>query len=1665
MAPARTALLIGVGHVPAADGLLEPLDEAVDADLRLMSSALQAARYDVTVLHNAGISQIRARIHETARAVPEGGTLLLYFSGHGVRVGDTDYLVPFDAVAPPDGDWQEPYLDSLLPAAISPWLKASRADTVLWAIDACRTELPGDGAPFGNSVDNGPPGGGFAVLMGCEAGERSGYTGEGSFFTRGLAEALGPLAPARSVEDVFAKAAARAKAVAHRQGHTQNAHVHYGTNFEARTKAAEICEGRPLLEAWQDAVRSTPLWERVEPCDEDAVRRFQDCLSAFVERCAHTLHLAQSRLPFEDPWADDTYPVRLLCDRLPALLPDGAKLSAVEVTALVAAPFLREAAWAERLSQAAEFGPESLERVPGADAHRRHYEQVGDQYARVARKVAECHARERPQDAVAVTMWLVHRWVADRFETDDEAVPAPCADALATTLLGGAAPAPDRVAELSGLMRAAAAGIGLDEPLDDSGAAGASGAPRDVDRAKILLPGGYQALRMRPLAALLRLAGLLSLDVRTFPEVVAEHLAVSDPVLPQEIVGLVSHPDLLSWQPEGTSLHLDVPCPHQAVHAALVEVAHQADQLAAQVADLASTLPGSEACLLSAVPTRVTDRDLRASQRGGQSTYEVPLLRFHLAQTEVRELLMGEQLYGGEPQLALRELYQNAMDACRYRQMRWDYLDSAGPQPAPWRGRISITMGEDARGRYVECRDNGVGMSAEQLKYTFTRAGSRFEQSKAFRREQSRWLRHDQKLRLFPNSRFGIGVFSYFMLADEMTIVTRQVSPDGIPAAHALSVEIPSSGSLFRIQRHEGAGDGLAEGGTRVRLYLRADGTADGLSCVGTLRPLVRVSEFELEVRDLAGAAHEWQPGVLQVGVAHDLLEPVAAVPGVLWWVGEQGGVLCDGIATDVLPYGYVLNLTGLHAGQLSVSRKELQSYDRAWAELNWREGAMPLAEWPGLSMEWLWELERRNLPVARVLWEEWRGKGVTALREGDGRHWLDSEGWFPPDQSVVTRSRYGPDAGNLAPWRAAALCLADNRHSASSPRSLAGHPVPEPGDAVLHGNNRSWWFVVEQASRQGVPVTDALRRKRRLRIAHPTEAPPPVQEGDLDRVPDVRDRNLAQVLTGAGQFTPVHGDSRVNRGRGSLVLASQKFTEPLADVAARYASWAPLHGESLPPVPPHHQHYVCTEEDVEMLFLQSTIGYEEKLVPVTEPAQVLQVQRNTGRTPAEILPVLSDFAWLGWTALDADVVGAWADLDSELRQVLAEFTSGDGDRTLRWGATVVMAARWETDLADAAERLARVAAATGLSYERRDTDGHGRIVPCADTGALASGLNNVGARLEHGIGYEALGKGAKSLPGSVDVTRAVAELRAAGIRLPDHVDMVTEWSTLPLRSRFALSGKEAVHGSEDDPADELTASGLFYTAERLHETLADMWALARQGADRFGLTVPPLPAELASYRPSSHDINALAEQPVVDLTDQPFAEDQLSAAVWKRLTPAALATYADRLEISPAAAYARLASLRPLGAQVPELTEADLAALPTTPSSARDRVALERAQWLSKTGTEFGPLDLVSIAGRLGEPVPRSLRRVAPYLPLLTDLPPLPPPPDTIPLWQDLAILSVGLDGRLPALTGKVTTRHIARAAEATGESEAWVTDRLRLYATLFALELDLDPDLDDAS
>ncbi|MEU3777009.1 caspase family protein [Streptomyces sp. NPDC032472] len=1668
----RKALLIGVGTTPEAGGHFASLEKPVAADLRALASSLRASEYEVEVLQEATRRDITSRISAAAQEVPEGGTLLVHFTGHGVRIADVDYLVPHDAAAPvgsggradedSGGDgWSRPHVvESLVPADISRYLDGCRAATVLWTVDACRSPMSGDAAAWlGSRIVAGPPAGRFALMTGCAAGQVSGHTEEGSFFSLGLAEALRPLTSARTVAEVFAAAAAWTAKAARSHGLVQQPTVRYGNDLAPETAATVICSGRHLLESWRAAARDCPLWDLVPAAQSTDRDRFRAVVEQLLDDSARTVDQAQRRLP--DPWADDDFPVRLLGRVLPLLLPEGAALSAVEAAVLVAAPFLHEAAWANRLSAARESRPLRVSVQEEGDARRRHYEQVAESHRHIARKVTDSLVRGSDADARNVSLWLVHRWITEQFETDEHAIAPGFVEPFAAALLGDPQTGGARVGELADAVQEIASAVLLGPPLEETGR-------REV-RVRLGPGPGSQSVRVRPLAVLLHLAAVLSLDVRALPDVVAEHLAVPDGVLPQDVVAALHD---AGWYREDEALHLDAVCPHPAIHAALAGAVERADELACAVAEAAQRLPAADAELLAGVPARVTDRRLRPLEsRLGRRAYDVPLLRFQLAQTEVRELLMGERLYDGRPELALRELYQNAMDACRYRAMRWRYLRGRGQEPRAWEGRISFVQGEDERGRYVECRDTGVGMGVEQLKSTFTKAGRRFEQSRAFRREQEAWLRHDRSLRLYPNSRFGIGVFSYFMLADEMTIVTRPVGPDGTVAPKALLVHISSSGSLFRIQEYDEPGeDALPDGGTRVRLHLR-DSVA-GLSCVSVLKSWVLISEFALTAEDIPGLSHTWKPGKL-TGVAGGK-SAVEAVTGTLWWVEGKGAVVCDGVRTGTEPFGYVLNLTGAHAGKLSVSRTKLQSYDHGWEAQTWQQGAPALESWQGLAMDWLWRIEKESLECAELLWRFLRGRKLQLPVRPDSERSelvsLDQVGYFTLDSSVGERPVSHDRGGLVGPWRAAALGHRGRGMWArkAPPASIAGHPVPAPGWSVLPSAEvGDWRVLLNTAFEQGKPVSEIIRVVRALRITSPAFAAPPDSAlTDPDWVPDLRDRSITQGLAGMGARS--HGSSHDVqwyphapddlRGLARVSANTRVALGELVERCRRYAGILPV---PLPAVPAHHGEHTCTAMELVTLY---TPDFQGSWRPLTWPWEVARVAERMKVDLHEVADTLTRFAWLGWPAYSADTVSRWLGLPHELRSFLIRFTHHDaeGRLALAWAATLCFAQEHGVPLGEAEDYLAAATELVGLTFERRHAldSGADGLVPDQVTGSFAAIAHAEGLRLEDGISLRDLASARPDETSGIELAQVMDELRTAGVKVSEGDELVGAWDTMRRGDKQVFTGRDLSWPGADYPVLP-TADVLFAAAVEMEESLGTTWKTARRLAASLGLRVPPLPKPLAEAAPGPDERRALIDPGFADDSDGEWQEPPC----WMPLTAVGLIEYARERYLPPAEAYLRLSPFRALGALVPVLDAAALDALPDSVPYVQDAVALGEDHRVSDPSGPRVPLDVVSAAGRLGEPVSTTWRRIAPYVPL--DPGPaavIDSVPDVLPLWQDLIVLSVHCDGLLPALHGTVGAEQLAVAARAVGEDAAWVRERLALYAEMFGLKLP-DPTQEAAS
>ena len=138
-------------------------------------------------------------------------------------------------------------------------------------------------------------------------------------------------------------------------------------------------------------------------------------------------------------------------------------------------------------------------------------------------------------------------------------------------------------------------------------------------------------------------------------------------------------------------------------------------------------------------------------------------------QTEVKQLLhlMIHSLYSNR-EIFLRELISNAADACD--KLRYAALDNDALYAGDSELRIEIE--HDAKAGTVTVRDNGIGMSRDEVIQnlgTIARSGTA-----EFLKQLSGEQQKDARL----IGQFGVGFYSGFIVADEVTVRTRKAGTD-----------------------------------------------------------------------------------------------------------------------------------------------------------------------------------------------------------------------------------------------------------------------------------------------------------------------------------------------------------------------------------------------------------------------------------------------------------------------------------------------------------------------------------------------------------------------------------------------------------------------------------------------------------------------------------------------------------------------------------------------------------------------------------------------------------------------------------------------------------------------------------------------------------------------
>ncbi|MEV8439273.1 hypothetical protein AB0425_18005 [Actinosynnema sp. NPDC051121] len=732
--------------------------------------------------------------------------------------------------------------------------------------------------------------------------------------------------------------------------------MHGNINFGADSPVAAESP-----DEWGRLVADARVWDHV-PGNRDTRRARAQAVDAAVRLS----RLRDASVPAlrADPWHDPEFVTRFVehVDWLVGEPESDAQLNLfpAEAALLVLVPLIYHVHYLQTAARLAAVSPWRLVMAEGSDAERTAFEQFADQYGWLQHR-----ARLRSTAEPAIGWWIFHRWLVYHDYADERHVEPLCTD------FGDQLAAVFTSRRVSALLQGLRRGPSVCSPEYLDG----------LRADDLVRRAGNQRIREQRLALLLSLAYNMSVEMHTMPDIVAEHLGIPDPVDLGELGDTLNR---LSWSGSHQVPVLSTQCHHAAVIEGLRTHVARTDEV---LHAIHRTVRERITHPMPSLPARLSSDDvlpIDGSVTGWAS--------FRVDGPRIREMLMGETLYK-DRDLAVRELYQNALDACRHRKARTEYLNRTRVEKVVYDGRIEIDQGVDADGReYVECRDNGIGMGDAELRGVFSKAGARFAEQPAFKQEQAAWQRLDPPIGFHPNSRFGIGVLSYFMLADEIWVKTCRMGLHGTLGPE-LAVTLFGPEHVFRITEVLAGG---GRPGTVIRLYLKDHGS--GWSALAVLERLLGIAEFTTVVQDRDGTT-EWAPGEVKLreapsakqeefgySVGGPLVEWPGAPKGVsVAWCAQGGALLVDGLV--VRPFvrsgvmatsnaglvGAVVNLTGEYAPErLSVDRRAVLSDVSEVVEdlLRAAAEAVLVDDRSLLCVEWLSHLSGHNDRLGDVVTE-----------------------------------------------------------------------------------------------------------------------------------------------------------------------------------------------------------------------------------------------------------------------------------------------------------------------------------------------------------------------------------------------------------------------------------------------------------------------------------------------------------------------------------------------------------------------------------------------------------------------------------------------------------------------------------------------------------------------
>jgi len=169
---------------------------------------------------------------------------------------------------------------------------------------------------------------------------------------------------------------------------------------------------------------------------------------------------------------------------------------------------------------------------------------------------------------------------------------------------------------------------------------------------------------------------------------------------------------------------------------------------------------------------RSTLDDLDEFLESKQPQYIPKVLKFQTADTEMMELMIAP-LYGDKPEIGIRELMQNAVDACLELN---DYVEKQAIdfKKASDEDVVITVVDKGEGGGEVIVEDYGIGMTLDIVENYFLNIGASFRKSDSWKKDHET----DGHSDVYRTGRFGIGLLAAYLLGNKISVETRHINEE-----------------------------------------------------------------------------------------------------------------------------------------------------------------------------------------------------------------------------------------------------------------------------------------------------------------------------------------------------------------------------------------------------------------------------------------------------------------------------------------------------------------------------------------------------------------------------------------------------------------------------------------------------------------------------------------------------------------------------------------------------------------------------------------------------------------------------------------------------------------------------------------------------------------------